>query len=277
MGLPIARNLARAGLGVAAWNRTRALAEPLAADGVVVADDLAPAVRSRDALLTMLSDGDAVSAVAATALPSAADGALWIQASTLGVQDTERCQALADRHGVVFVDAPVTGTKGPAEQGELTVLASGPDESLDRCAPVFEAIGRRTVRAGPAGAGTRLKLVTNAWLVALVEGAAETLALAEGLGVDPRLFLQTVAGGPLDLPYLQQKGTMMIERSFPAQFALRLAAKDAALVVDAGRRGGRHLPVAEAIAGRLAQAAAEHGDEDMAATFLLSASEAATH
>jgi 3-hydroxyisobutyrate dehydrogenase len=275
MGLPIARHLAKAGLDVAAFNRARERAEPLRDEGVAVAADPAEAVRGRDALVTVLSDADAVIAVAEQALPAASEGAIWIQMSTIGLPGTERCVALAGEHGVTLVDSPVLGTKGPAEQGRLTVLASGPEEALDRCEPVFEAIGQRTVRAGEPGAGTRLKLVTNQWLVALVEGAAETFALAEGLGIDPRRFLEAVEGGPLDLPYLRLKGQMMLERDFPPQFSLRLAAKDAALVVDAARRAGLDLPVARAIAERLAEGAEAYGDQDMAATFLLSAPRAA--
>lgn len=271
MGLPIARHLARAGLDVAAWSRTPEHAAPLREDGVLVAGDPAEAVRDRDALLTMLSDADAVTSVAERALPAARDDALWIQMSTVGLAGIERCMALADQHGVALVDSPVLGTKGPAEQGQLTVLASGPDQALERCEPVFDAIGQRTLRAGSTGMGTRLKLVINEWLVALVEGAAETIALAEGLGVDPRLFLKAVEGGPLDLPYLRVKGQMMLDRSFPAQFSLRLAAKDAALVVEAAEREGLDLPVARAIAQRLAEGAREYGEEDMAATFRMSA------
>jgi 3-hydroxyisobutyrate dehydrogenase len=271
MGLPIARNLARAGLDVAAWNRSPERAAPLRDDGVTVAGDTAEAVRGRDTFMTLLSDADAVTAVAEHALAAARDDAVWIQASTIGLEGTERCVALAAERGVTLVDAPVLGTKGPAEQAKLTVLSSGPEDALDRCAPVFDAIGTRTVRVGEAGAGTRLKLVTNAWIVALVEGAAEALALAEGLDLDPRLLLGAISGGPLDLPYLHAKGEMMIERSFAPQFSLRLAAKDTALVADAARRAGLDLPAATAIAERFAQGAREHGDEDMAATFLLSA------
>ena len=173
MGAPMAANLRRAGLDVAVWRRD---------------DDLAAAVRDRDVVLTMLSDADAVLEVAGRALPAAREGVLWLQASTIGIDGTDRCAELAREHGAVLVDAPVLGTKAPAEQGALVVLASGPDDALDRLAPVFDAIGQRTLRVGPAGAGTRLKLVANAWVVTVVQGAAETLALAQGLGLDPTLL-----------------------------------------------------------------------------------------
>jgi 3-hydroxyisobutyrate dehydrogenase len=256
MGAPMAQRLEDAGLDVARWRR---------------GEDLAAAVGGRDAVLTMLPDADAVTEVAASALPHAADGVVWVQCSTVGLEGIERCDALAGRFGATLVDAPVLGTREPAEQGDLVVLAAGPDDALERCAPVFDAVGRRTVRAGALGAGTRLKLVTNAWLVALVEGAAESVALAEGLGLDARLLLDALEGGPLDLPYLRLKAPMMLRREFPPSFSLRLAAKDARLVEDAATRSALDLPLARTVAERLTAGAREHGDEDLAATFRLSA------
>jgi 3-hydroxyisobutyrate dehydrogenase len=270
MGAPIARNLARAGFAVRVWNRTRAAAEAI--DGVTVADTPAAAVRGADFMLTMLTDGRVVAEVAGDALDGAGDGTIWIQASTVGIEATERLRQIAANRGVAFVDAPVVGTKEPAEQGELTVLASGPEELRERCQSVFDAIARKLVWLGHAGAGTRMKLVLNCWLVALVEGLAETLALAGGLDLDPALFLETIAGGPLDLPYAQLKGKLMLAEEFPESFKLRLAAKDARLVVEAAERAGLDLPLAETIAEQLERGVQlGHGDEDLAATYRTSA------
>jgi 3-hydroxyisobutyrate dehydrogenase len=196
--------------------------------------------------------------------------ALWLQMSTVGIAATEALATLAEERGVPFVDAPVLGTKAPAEQGKLVVLASGPGALRDRTAPIFDAVGARTMWLGEAGAGTKLKIAVNAWIVSVVEGAAETLALAEGLGLDPSLVLEAVAGGPLDLPYLQMKGKAMIARDFEPSFRLALAAKDAALVSDAAAEAGLELPLVEAIRARLAEGCEEHGDKDMSATFLTS-------
>jgi 3-hydroxyisobutyrate dehydrogenase len=274
MGFPIARNLARAGFDVRAWNRSREKAEPLADDGVTVFDALTDAARGAGVVVTMLTDADVVLHVMDgpdRALAGVGEGAIWLQMSTIGITGTERCAALAVSHRIGFVDAPVLGTKAPAEAGELIVLASGRPQLRPRVDPIFDAIGKRTLWVGEAGAGTRLKIVTNSWVVALVETAAETIALAEGIGVDPRLFLDAIDGGPLDLPYLDLKGRMMIERDFEPSFRLALAAKDAGLVAEAAERGGLDLPVLDAIRRRLDEAAAVHGDEDLAATFLLSA------
>jgi 3-hydroxyisobutyrate dehydrogenase len=271
MGLAMARNLLSAGHEVRAWNRSREKAEPLAADGATVVDDPPAAADGAGIVLTMLADADAVLATAQAALTAADGETVWLQASTIGVAGTERCAELAAEHGVAFVDAPVLGTKQPAEEGKLVVLASGPEELRQRLAPVFDAVGQRTIWVGEAGAGTRLKLATNAWLVSVVEGAAESLAFAEGVGIDPMLVLEAVGGGPLDLPYLQLKGKAMIERSFEPSFRLALAAKDARLVQEAATRHDLDLPALEAIRARFEQGAAEHGDEDLSATFLTSA------
>lgn len=137
------------------------------------------------------------------------------------------------------------GTKQPAEEGALVVLASGRDELRDRAQPVFDAIGQRTLWVGEAGAGTLLKLVANTWIVTVVESTAETIALAERLGLDPELLFEAVADGPLDMGYMQTKGRAMIDRSFEPSFSLSLAAKDARLVADAASRRDLSLPLVE--------------------------------
>ncbi|MCL2584021.1 MAG: NAD(P)-dependent oxidoreductase [Streptosporangiales bacterium] len=293
MGHPIARNIARAGFGVRAWNRTRSKAEPLEAEGVYVADTPADAARGAGIVITMLADADAVTgamdgpdgALSVMPGPNAEPGgdrtdnphgphhALWVQMSTIGEEATKRCAELANGRGVGFVDAPVLGTRQPAEAGQLVVLESGPEEARGRIDPVFDVIGSRTIRVGEAGAGSRLKLVANNWVLAVVAAGAETIALAEGLGLDPDLFFRAIEGGGLDLPYLRMKGKAMTERNFEPSFPLRLASKDADLVSAAARDRGLDLPVADAIAGRLAAGVKEHGDLDLSATYLTSAPE----
>lgn len=290
MGFPIARNLARAGIPVRAWNRSRDKAEPLVSDGASVADTPRDAARGAAIVITMLADADAVLAAmdgpdgALSVMPGAnqTDGhraddpngpqhPLWVQMSTIGEAATKRCAELANRAGVGFVDAPVLGTRQPAEERKLVVLESGPEEARPRTQPVFDAIAQRTIRAGEAGAGSRLKLVTNSWVLAVVEAGAETVALAEGLGLDPGLFFKAIEGGTLDLPYLRMKGKAMAERDFEPAFRLTLAAKDAALVRQAAEDHGMDLPLLDAIARRLAEGAKTHGDEDFSATYLTSA------
>jgi 3-hydroxyisobutyrate dehydrogenase len=274
MGLPMARNIARAGLRVQGWNRTPEKARPLADDGVQVARDARAAVEGADVVITMLADADAVLEVMGEAIDAMREDAVWLQTSTIGEAGIEACAALADRRGIRLVDAPVLGTKAPAEQGKLVVLGSGPEGLREGLAPIFDAIAQRTMWVGETGAGTRLKVVVNSWIVTVVEGGAETIALAEGMGVDPALMFEAIEGGALDLPYLRMKGEAIAKRDFDPSFSLRLAAKDAGLVGESAGRRDLDLPALEAIRRRLDEGVPEHGDEDMSATFLTSAPKA---
>lgn len=275
MGFAMARNLARDGYDVRAWNRSRDKAEPLTQDGAQVLDSPAEAAQGATVILTMLADADAViesmQADGGALAAQLGDEPVWLQMSTIGEAGIERCTEIARDRELEFVDAPVLGTKAPAEEGKLVVMASGPDRLRDRMQPIFDVIGQRTMWIGGAGDGTRLKLATNSWLLAVVEGGAETLALAEGMGLDPQLVLDAVDGGPLDLPYLKLKGKAIMERRFEPSFQLKLAAKDASLVQDAAERHDLDLPLVRTIRARLDEGVAEHGDQDMSATYLTSA------
>jgi 3-hydroxyisobutyrate dehydrogenase len=271
MGFPIARNIARAGIEVRAWNRTREKAQPLEEDGATVVDSPAEAAAGATVLLTMLADADAVIDSVEDALPVAHEGGLWLQMSTIGEAGTERCVEVASRHPLTFLDSPVLGTKQPAEQGALVILASGPEAVRERVQPIFDEIGQKTMWVGEAGTGTRLKLVTNSWVLTVVEGCAETVALAEGLGLDPALLFEAVEGGALDLPYLRMKGKAILERNFEPMFSLTLAAKDARLVEESAGRHGLDLPLLATIHKRMAKGVEEHGEEDMIATYFTSA------
>jgi 3-hydroxyisobutyrate dehydrogenase len=264
MGAPMARNLVEAGLEVRVWNRS--IEKARAVEGAQVCESASEAASGADFVLTMLADAEAVEQ---TVKGLDFGEAAWLQMSTVGIAATERLMKLSD---APFVDAPVVGTKQPAEKGELTILASGPRDARERAKPVFDAVGARTIELGEAGEGTRLKLVINSWLVILVEGLAETIAFAEAIGVDPERFLETIEGGPVGPPYAQLKGKMMIARKFDPSFSLALARKDARLVLEAAERHGFDAALVDVVARKMDEAiAAGHGDDDMAATFLASA------
>ncbi len=271
MGLPMTRNIAQAGIDTRAWNRTRDKAEPLSEDGVQVCESPHEAADGAGLILTMLADADAVVDAIRDALPAAADDAIWLQMSTIGEEATERCAKLASERGLHYFDAPVLGTKKPAEDGKLVVLASGPRELKERAEPIFDAVGQKTIWVGDAGDGMRLKIATNSWVLTVTEGCAETVALAQGLGLDPSLLFEAFDGGTLDLPYFRMKGTAILERNFEPMFRLALAAKDAGLVEDSARRHGLELPLFSTIRDRMLEGAQEHGDEDMVATWFTSA------
>jgi 3-hydroxyisobutyrate dehydrogenase len=262
MGEPIARNLLRAGLTVRAWNRTREKAEPLGADGAVVCDEPAEAADGADVVVTMLYDGEAVEQVMAGVLPAMEEDAVWAQMSTVGAEAADRLADLARKRDVTLVDCPVLGSRKPAEDGALVVLASGPRDA--RAQRVFDVVGSRTLWLGEGTEGSRMKLVANSWVLAITSATGEAIALAERFGLDPRHFLDVIKGGALDSAYAQMKGDAIIKRELAPSFTAATAAKDAELVASAGP----NLRVAQAVRDQFRRAVElGHGDEDMAAVY----------
>jgi 3-hydroxyisobutyrate dehydrogenase len=262
MGAPMVRNLAGAGHEVRAWNRTASKAEGL---GATVAGSPAEAVEGADVVVTMLADGPAVEA-ALEGVSLSADQ-VWWQASTVGL---EWISGLAEGTAARFVDGPVMGTKGPAEQGQLTVLAAG--AGREQLTDIFDPVAAKVVDLGDeVGAATKLKLVLNNWVISFVESLAETIALAEGLGVDPAKFFEGIEGGAMYAPYVRIKGQPMIERSFDPSFSLKLAHKDAGLVLEAAKAAGIELPLPALVRDQMGKAIeAGHGEDDLSATFMAS-------
>lgn len=269
MGLPIGANLIKAGLPLRAWDRSPDRARPLAAQGATVAASPGDAVAGADVVLTVLFDADSVAEVMRQAAGRFAPSATWIQITTVGLAGAERLARLADELGLAFVDSPVLGTKQPAQDGALVVLAAGPAEAEPTCQPIFDAIGSRTIWLAGAGAASRLKLVVNAWVLAATEGIAESLRLAEALDLDPALFLEALRGGALDAPYLRLKGAAMLAGDWAPSFGLGIADKDARLILAAAGSAGVRMAIIEVVHEYFSRAVeAGHGEKDMAAIFL---------
>ncbi len=266
MGAGMARSMLGAGLEVRAWNRTAAKAAPLADDGATVTESAAEAVSGADVVVVMLFDADSVLAVLADAAPAAPD-AVWVQSSTVGVDGTERIAAFAAEHGLALVDAPVLGTKAPAEQGKLVVLASGDPALRERVTPVFDAVGAKTLWLGDTpGAGSALKLVCNSWVASITAATGQAVALARGLGLDPQLFLDAISGGAVDTPYAHVKGGAMMKSDWTVSFELDGVSKDLGLIRAAAADSGVSTTVLDALVATFAAAsAAGHGGDDMAA------------
>lgn len=265
MGAGMVRSLLRAGHDVTVWNRTAARAEPLAADGARVAADAADAVASAEAVVTILFD--TVSVLEVMTGVSLPDGCVWVQASTIGVDGTERVAALAGERGWPLVDGPVLGTKAPAEQGALVVLAAGEDAAVEAARPVTDAIGSRVVRAGTRpGEAARLKLVCNAWVASLTAAVGQSIALAEAMGLDPGLFLDAIGGGAVDTPYAHAKGAAMLAGDYPPSFTVDGVVKDLGLIRDAARASSTDDRLLTAVLDLFEQtSAAGRGADDMAA------------
>ena len=278
IGAAMARNSKRAGLDVAVWNRTHATALPLTEDGVTVFENAQDAVRDRDVIVSVLSDAQVTLAVIEPLLADLAAGAVWIQSATIGIDGTERAAALAAAAGVSFVDAPVSGTKTPAERGELVMLASGDQAAAEFAAPFLDAVGAKTVWLGEAGNGSKMKLVTNDWVLTQTTMLAETMKLCAALGLDRKAFLDAIESAPVGSAYAQAKGAMCLAGEYPPNFPLVHGAKDARLIVDAARESGLALPLAEGtLAAFDAALAAGRGREDVAAIYDQVGTPAAEH
>jgi 3-hydroxyisobutyrate dehydrogenase len=279
MGSAMARNLVAAGRVTRVWDRSASATGPLAEAGAVVTASVQDAVRGADVVITMLPTADAVESVIfdGGVAGAFADGCVWAQMGTIGVEATLRIRdrLAAQRPGVMFVDAPVSGSKGPAEQGQLLILASGPAAAADRVGPVFDILGRKTVWLGQAGQGSVVKLVVNAYMSILIEGVAETMELADRLGIGHQQLAEVIEGGPLDAPIADAKLHKMDRQDYAAEFPLEWALKDVDLAINAA--GGEAPPLLAALSGQWhAAVAAGHGRQDISAARLALASPSRT-
>jgi 3-hydroxyisobutyrate dehydrogenase len=236
-GGPMAANLARAGFTVRAWDRTASHAAALTSDGAAAAAGPAQAATGAGIIITMLADGPATEQAAngPDGFAAAGPGVIWAQMATVGLQWTARLAGIAAAHGMVFVDAPVSGSEGPARTGQLAILASRPDWLHETLAPVFAALGRATVWLGPTRNGTKAKLVLNNWLANTAETAAESLTFARRLGLDPAVIVDLIEANPLRSPWAVDKARRMLAGDFTPAFALKHALKDAELAAQAAQ------------------------------------------
>jgi len=237
MGHGMATSALRAGIPTIVWNRESGRTRDLADQGAGVAETAADAAARAGIVITMVTDADAVISIATEqgVLDALAPGSIWAQMSTIGVVGTERVIQLVEarRTDVTLLDAPVSGSREPAEQGQLTIFASGPDDVRSRVAPLFDALGQRTIWVGPLGAGSRLKLVNNTLLAFTAEGIGASIALAHRLGVETETVIDALDGGPLVSPWESAKLQRMAKGDYSPQFALALALKDVHLALEA--------------------------------------------
>lgn len=271
MGHAFAANLIKKNFTVRGWNRTRRRGEDLAAAGMTLCDSPQAAAGEADVVIVMLPDAAATAAVITGQdgiLAGLKKGAIVAQMGTIGVDATEKLYSAvsAARPDVVFVDAPVSGTKAPAENAQITVLAGGERARAAAVEPVFAAIAKGTQWLGAVGAGSRMKLVVNAWLISMVQGMAESADLARELGFSPDDFWNVLDGGPLAAPYVKNKLAMIKADDYAPQMQLTLALKDANLALAAA--GNRPMPGLRAIAGVWRDAVdAGLGDQDISVVY----------
>jgi 3-hydroxyisobutyrate dehydrogenase len=270
MGSAMARNLIAAGLHTTVWDQSREATAPLTAAGAVVASSAQDAIADARVVITMLPTADVTqSVIFGHGLPPFAQGAAWAQMGTIGVTETTGLAGRLSgmRPDVMFVDAPVSGSKGPAEAGQLLILASGPAAAEPVVAPAFAAMGRKTVWLGAIGQGSRMKLVVNSYLSFLIEGVAEALELGRRLGIDPGELDAVIEGGPLDAPLADAKLHKIARGDYAPEFPLEWALKDVDLAIAAAE--GAKLPMLDALSRQWHTAVeAGYGRDDISAARL---------
>jgi len=264
LGVAMAARLGETGHEVRLWNRTEERAQAAAAQarGVAAVGSVDAAVSGASVVITVLRDGNAVAEVMADAIAALDEGAVWIQASTVGPRSARVLADLAHDHGVSYLDAPVSGSTTPAREGKLVWLVAGEDAALRRARPVLDALGSSVLHVGTAVEGSALKLAVNAWMTAATVAMSDVLALCDALGIDHATFVTALEAGPLAMPYVLQKLHSMDAGTYTPGFAVQLALKD----IDLAAEVAAPSPLFQVVHDRLERAVdAGHGSDDLTA------------
>jgi len=217
-------------INVVAWDRGSGHLQGLAQRGAEIAASAGDVVKGVDVVITMVPTAEIVLSVVEPLLSEWPETTFWLQMSSVGAAEADQLTRVAAEHRPTLVDAPVSGSTHPAEEGKLTILASGPASARVQVEPVLAALGSPIQWVGEAGMGSRLKLAANHWMIASVAALAETMHLCELMGLDQQQFIALLDGGPLGSSYGLDKHREMTRHEYPAGFPVRLALKDLQLV-----------------------------------------------
>jgi 3-hydroxyisobutyrate dehydrogenase len=269
MGSAMAHRLLDQGISVIAWDRASDQVHALGERGAAEAGEPAEVISGAGVVITMLPTAQIVLDVVEPLLDDWPKDTIWLQMSSVGAAEADQLTQVADAHAVRLVDAPVSGSTHPAEEGQLTILASGPDSARPALEPVFAALGSRVMWVGEAGMGSRLKLATNHWMISSVAALAESMHLCEAMGLDQQHFVDLLDGGPLGSAYAMQKLDEMQRHEYPAGFPVRLALKDLELVHEVEESSRTTMPLLDVVLERFTSASRGLADEDLAAIYEL--------
>jgi len=272
MGSAMAGRLLGRGIAVTAWDRDTEHVRALEGRGGASADQPSEAVGSAGIVITMLPTADVILDVVEPLLADWPEGTVWLQMSSVGAAEADQLTQIAEAHAIRLVDAPVSGSTHPAQEGQLTILASGPDSARSVVEPVFQALASRVLWVGKAGMGSRLKLAANHWMITMVAALAESMHLCESMGLDQQQFIALLDGGPLGSAYAMQKLEEMRRHEYPAGFPVRLALKDLELVREVEPSPRATMPLLEVVLERFAAANQNLADQDLAAIYELDGS-----
>ena len=269
MGSAMAHRLLDRGIAVIAWDREADHVRALEGRGGEPAKAPSEVVSGAGVVITMLPSAAVVLDVVEPLLEDWPSGTVWLHMSSVGAAEADQLTQVAEAHAVELVDAPVSGSTHPAEEGELTILASGPDSARPAVERVFDALASRVLWVGEAGMGSRLKLATNHWMITSVAALAESMHLCQAMGLDQQQFIALLDGGPLGSAYALQKLDEMRRHQYPAGFPVRLALKDLELVREVEQSSQTTMPLLDAVLERFVSAGGDLADEDLAAIYEL--------
>ena len=267
MGSAMGHRLLHQGIEVIAWDHTPEHARALEERGAEPAENPSGVVLGADVVITMLPTAPIVLEVVEPLLEDWPEATIWLQMSSVGAVEADQLASAAEAHAVTLVDAPVSGSTHPAEEGELTILASGPDSAHESVEPVLEALGSRVLWVGEAGMGSRLKMAANHWMIAMTAALAESMHLCDAMGLDQQQFVDLLDGGPLGSAYGLMKLNEMLAHDYPVGFPVRLALKDLELVREVEQSSKAAMPLLDVVHERFLAASEDHADEDLAAVY----------
>mmetsp|Transcript_22238 Transcript_22238/g.37162 ORF Transcript_22238/g.37162 Transcript_22238/m.37162 type:complete len:290 (+) Transcript_22238:108-977(+) len=271
MGAPMAKNLLAKGFELTVWNRDGSKCAELVQAGAKQASTAAACVAASDVTIAMLSDPEA--ALAVVFGPDGVLGAIdstksYVDMSTVdATTSTKICEGVTGAGGR-FLEAPVSGSKGPAIQGQLVIMAAGDAALFQECELAFAAMGKKAFHLGAVGAGAKMKLVVNMVMGSMMGAFCEGMALADGAGLSQSDLLEVLSLGAIANPMFALKGPAVMSREFPPAFPLKHQQKDMRLALALGDELNQTLPIAAASNERYTQALASgHGDNDFAAVY----------
>ncbi len=269
MGSAMGHRLLGRGIEVIAWDRDSEQLGALEGRGGQRAEGPSEVVSRAGVVITMLPTATIVLDVVGPLLEDWPEETIWLQMSSVGAAEADYLTQVAEEHAITLVDAPVSGSTHPAEEGQLTILASGPDSARTAVEPIFDALGSRVLWVGEAGMGSRLKLATNHWMISTVTALAESMHLCEAMGLDQQRFIALLDGGPLGSVYALQKLDEMRRHEYPAGFPVRLALKDLELVREVEQSSRSAMPLLDVVLERFVAASQGLGEQDLAAVYEL--------
>jgi 3-hydroxyisobutyrate dehydrogenase len=269
MGSAMAHRLLERGIAVTAWDRDSEHLRALEGHGGQAAAAPSEVVSGAGVVITMLPTAAVILDLVEPLLEKWPERTIWLQMSSVGAAESDQLTQIAEAHAVTLVDAPVSGSTHPAEQGELTILASGPDSARAAVEPIFDALASRMLWVGEAGMGSRLKMAANHWMITMVGALAESMHLCQAMGLDQQQFIELLDGGPLGSVYAVQKLQEMRRHEYPAGFPVRLALKDLQLVREVEQSSQAAMPLLDVVLERFMTASQDLADQDLAAIYEL--------